>query len=164
LISHYSQLPWQGSTLPLIACRLGDLDPIRRQVVLLRLVNELEDHLDLGVLLSGNAAARCFELRRTVALQVRMADQLGVPLLAAELDRAFARTLAHENSAMVLGLRSPDRFSFQEGLLGRPLSRVRQRIAWCGARALALASLRSPAERTHQWLGGQPLAASAEPT
>jgi hypothetical protein len=95
---------------------------------------------------------------------VRMADQLGVPLLAAELNRAFARTLAHENDAMVLGLRSPDRFSFQEGLLGRPLSRVRQRIAWCGARALALASLRSPAERTHQWLGGQPLAASAEPT
>lgn len=164
LITLYSQLPWRASTMPLIAFRLGKLDPIRRQVVLLRLVNELEDQLDLGVLLCGNAAARCFDLRRTVAVQVRMADQLGLPLLATELDRAFARTLAHENDTMVMGLRSPDRFSFREGLLGRPLGRVRQRIAWGGARALALASLRSPAERTHQWLGGHPLAAYAGST
>jgi (p)ppGpp synthase/HD superfamily hydrolase len=50
LIARYTQLRWDRLTIPEIRARLDTMTSVERDVLLVRLANELEDHLDLGIL------------------------------------------------------------------------------------------------------------------
>ena len=84
------------------------MTPEEREVLLLRLANELEDHVDLGVLYCGNADGRRAAIRSWLGLSVDMARQLGQPVLAAELDRVFQEVLSDDLPAV---LRQPHKYT-----------------------------------------------------
>jgi hypothetical protein len=60
----------------------------------MRLANELEDYLDLGVLYCSNAEIRQQSAERRGPIIVDMANKLGFPTLAAELARVFRETMS----------------------------------------------------------------------
>jgi hypothetical protein len=98
-IARYTALRWTGETIPIIWSNLTALDALDREVLLMRLANELELHLDLGALCCCNAES----YQRTIAhhgtrLQ-DMANSLGFPVLASELARVFQETITGEISA-----------------------------------------------------------------
>jgi (p)ppGpp synthase/HD superfamily hydrolase len=49
-VARYDALLWSPDRMLLVRDRVDDLGPVDRNVVLMRLANELEHHLDLGVL------------------------------------------------------------------------------------------------------------------
>src|SRR5919106_5061667 len=54
LVARYTAFDWNKHTIPSIRERVESLSPIERDVLVIRLANELEDHLDFGVLYCGN--------------------------------------------------------------------------------------------------------------
>ena len=70
------------------------MESIDRDVLLIRLANELEEFLDLGILYSGEERRRqSIDADRPIGL---MADKLGYPALATEINKAFAETIRAE--------------------------------------------------------------------
>lgn len=108
LITRYDDLRWEPEHVPRIHARLKTMTPEEREVLLLRLANELEDHVDLGVLYCGNADGRRAAIRSWLGLSVDMARQLGQPVLAAELDRVFQEVLSDDLPAV---LRQPHKYT-----------------------------------------------------
>ena len=96
LVARYTSFDWNRNTIPQIRARVASLTPIERDVLVIRLANELEDHLDFGVLYCGNGEKRREYIRSPLNQSVDMARSLGLTELAAELDRAFGETLAAE--------------------------------------------------------------------
>jgi (p)ppGpp synthase/HD superfamily hydrolase len=96
LIARYTDLEWSTAALPDLRARLPKMSPTDREVVLIRLANELDDHLDLEALYCGNAEARRRRIGGGVRIAAEMARDLGAPALAASLDRALDATLATE--------------------------------------------------------------------
>jgi (p)ppGpp synthase/HD superfamily hydrolase len=92
LIARYTRLRWNRRTIPQIRGRLDAMTPVERDVLLVRLANELEDHLDLGILYLGDAARRREFLRADLPAAIEMAERLGAPALAARLAETFAET------------------------------------------------------------------------
>ena len=96
LIALYTTLPWNRSSLPDLARDPESRDAKDRTVLVMRLANELDDHLDLGMLYRHDAA-RC---RRAIGeylhLTVDMAQRLAFPELAADLKRVFDETVSAE--------------------------------------------------------------------
>lgn len=90
----YTALRWNDRTIPEIYDRLTDLNSFEREVLLMRLANELEDHLDLGVLYCGNVEKRLQHITATGDSIVAMATFLGFPTLAAALSQAFQETVS----------------------------------------------------------------------
>ena len=95
-----------------------------RDMLLLRLANELEDHLDLGALHCVNAESRRKHIQSYLHQCVQMAERLDQPVLAEALERAFNETLAVEIPAF---LRSGQRksfvtpaFSWRRWIIGKP--------------------------------------------
>jgi (p)ppGpp synthase/HD superfamily hydrolase len=93
LIARYTRFDWNKNTIPTIRQRVDTLTPIEREVLVIRLANELEDHLDFGVLYCGNGEKRRDYIRSPLNQSVDMANKLGLTDLAAELDAAFTDTL-----------------------------------------------------------------------
>jgi len=94
LLARYEALEWNARTLPTLRGRLPGLALADREVVLIRLANELDDHLDLGVMYCANAEERRHAIRSGLRHAVEIARDLGFPSLAASLDRAFEATLS----------------------------------------------------------------------
>jgi (p)ppGpp synthase/HD superfamily hydrolase len=93
LVARYAALEWNVRSLPALRARLPALSPADRDVVLMRLANELDDHLDLAVLYCANAEDRRRRIGAGLRLVVEIAKELGFPELASSLDRAFDATL-----------------------------------------------------------------------
>jgi hypothetical protein len=93
LVARYTRFDWNKNTIPTIRERVETLTPIEREVLVIRLANELEDHLDFGVLYCGNGEKRRDYIRSPLNQSVDMARKLGLTELAAELDAAFTDTL-----------------------------------------------------------------------
>src|SRR5438876_306006 len=74
---------------------------VERDVQLVRLANELEDHLDLGILYTGDAERRRQYMRTHLSLCVEMAAWLGAPELS-ESTRSWVRPYAVSATAGVL--------------------------------------------------------------
>ena len=108
VITRYDALRWEPENVPHIHARVASMSPEERDVLLLRLANELEDHVDLGVLYCGNADGRRAAIRSWLGLSVDMARQLGEPVLAAELHRVFREVLSDELPAV---LRQPHKYT-----------------------------------------------------
>ncbi len=95
-VARYEQLEWRRPTIEALHARVEPLPPDEREILLLRLANELEDHLDLGVLYCGNAAQRRDEIARSLHLCVELASRIDQPVLACELERVFEEVAAAE--------------------------------------------------------------------
>jgi len=101
LIAGYTLLKWNKNTIPAIHDRLDTLDPTERQILLIRLANELEDHLDHGVLYCGNAQQRREYICSSLYLSVEIAHKLGFPSLASALEYNFRDTCSVEIPAAI---------------------------------------------------------------
>ena len=94
LVLRYTALRWDETTIPRVHRTVPTLDATARQVLTIRLANELEDHLD-------GSLHYCPALRRqllgpTHRLAVDMAAKLGLHDLAADLARAIEESASGE--------------------------------------------------------------------
>lgn len=96
LIAGYTALKWNKQTIPIIRESIDTLEPKDRQILLIRLANELEDHLDLGILYCGNAENRREYIQSSLSQAISIATRLGFPSLAGALARVFNETLSVE--------------------------------------------------------------------
>jgi (p)ppGpp synthase/HD superfamily hydrolase len=122
LVFRYTHFDWNGKTIPAIRARVASLSAIEREVLAIRLANELEDHLDCGVLYCGNGEQRRAYIRSPLNQSVDMARALGETSLAEALEQAFQETLQAE---LPTALRNPHNFTFvQPPLSHRPRLKV----------------------------------------
>jgi (p)ppGpp synthase/HD superfamily hydrolase len=96
LVAQYTRFTWNKHTIPRILSGVATLEREARDVLVIRLANELEDHLDLGVLYCQNADSRRDFIRSPLNQSVDMARMLGLTALAEALEAAFAEVLAAE--------------------------------------------------------------------
>ena len=89
LIARYTQLRWDRLTIPEIRARLDTMTSVERDVLLVRLANELEDHLDLGILYLADRERRREYMQADLPAAIEMAERLGVPSLAKSLAETF---------------------------------------------------------------------------
>jgi (p)ppGpp synthase/HD superfamily hydrolase len=137
LVGRYTSLRWHAHTIPKIEEGLDALDPREREVLLIRLANELEDHLDLGVLYCADARRRRDHVSASLYLCVDMAKRLGFPHLADALAQAFRETLSTE---LPMSLRRADSGSFVVAPASYALRwpvRLRRLLARLGGRSAA---------------------------
>ncbi len=85
-VAGYSSLKWSTRTIPSILDAMSQWDPEKRNVLLVRLANELEEYLDLGLLYCGQKG-QIYSAHQSEAI-VTMAERLGQPALAAALAAA----------------------------------------------------------------------------
>jgi (p)ppGpp synthase/HD superfamily hydrolase len=90
LVARYTRLAWHPSTIAQIRAGLDAMTPIERDVLLVRLANELEDHLDLGIRYLADMPRRLAFMQTDLPAAVEMAERLGFPALAKELSETFA--------------------------------------------------------------------------
>ena len=95
-VARYATLPWTRKTILAMRSSIATLGPIDRGVLLIHLANELEEHLDLGVLYCPGAKKRKERIQKIGPMLVDLAEMMGFPSLAAELARVFSETLNAE--------------------------------------------------------------------
>jgi len=89
-VAKFTALRWNEDVISAIHDSLGLLDPVGRDVLLMRLANELEEYLDLGILYCGDEKRQQANyINRNGQLMTQMAEKLGFPALAATLEQAF---------------------------------------------------------------------------
>jgi len=110
LVARYTAFRWARATIPAIGAQLDAMTALERDVLLIRLANELEDHLDLGILYSGDAPRRLRFMREDLPAAVEMARRLGRPGLAESLAAAFDQI---EHAAISPALRRREVESFR---------------------------------------------------
>lgn len=109
LVERYTAFDWNKNTIPSIRQRVDSLNQLERDVLVIRLANELEDHLDYGVLYCGNGEKRREYIRSPLNQSVDMARSLGLTALADALERAFTETLLEEIPVL---LRNPHDYTY----------------------------------------------------
>jgi hypothetical protein len=82
---------------------------IERDVVVMRLANELEDHLDLGMLYCGEQKRTWSSGSERCRLMVDIARRLGFPKLADELQQAIEETAVAVHSIRALAAERQER-------------------------------------------------------
>ena len=90
LVVRYHRLAWTTDTIAGLRARLDALSGAERAVTLMRLANDVDDHLDLGVLYCADAERRLREMRARRVPCVAMAEALGGPELRDALAAAYA--------------------------------------------------------------------------
>lgn len=86
-VARYTQFKWNANRISWVHKSLDDLEPIDRDVLLIRLANELEEHLDLGLLYCTKAKQNKYSNHNS-QLIVEIAEKLGFPSLGTELAAA----------------------------------------------------------------------------
>jgi hypothetical protein len=87
LFKYYSFL-WETHNLGLIQESISDLFEVDRDVLLIRLANDLEDKMDVGVLFCQDAQGRQRSIRQNGPIRITLARKLGYPQLADQLAAA----------------------------------------------------------------------------
>ena len=93
-VCRYHALSWTDPTIRSVASELEKMDAIERDVVLMRLANELEEFLDLGVLYCGEQRRRGASSSHRCGLIVDIAQRLGFASLSVELAQTIADTIS----------------------------------------------------------------------
>jgi (p)ppGpp synthase/HD superfamily hydrolase len=88
-VCRYHNLPWDDQTIGTVSDGLDRMAAIERDVVLMRLANELEDFLDLGILYCGEQKRSWTSGSRRCQVIIGMARSLGFRGLADELQRTI---------------------------------------------------------------------------
>ncbi|MBD1841394.1 hypothetical protein H6F78_12135 [Coleofasciculus sp. FACHB-64] len=94
-LARYATLSWNKKTIPAIFHRIDTLDPLDRDILLVRLANELEEYLDFGIVYCGDFKHQQY-INYDGHLIVEMAEKLGFPNLATQLTEAFKETASAE--------------------------------------------------------------------
>lgn len=94
-LARYAALSWNKQTIPVIFQHFDTLDSIDRDVLLVRLANELEEYLDFGILYCGNFKHQQY-INYDSHLIVEMAQKLGFPALAVQLENSFKEVSSSE--------------------------------------------------------------------
>jgi (p)ppGpp synthase/HD superfamily hydrolase len=89
-VKMYTELPWRMSTVSELQDRIDGMTQSEREVVSLRVANELEDYLNGGTLYCHSAARHKDKLEQNHELLSSLAARLGLPVLQHEIDRVFA--------------------------------------------------------------------------
>lgn len=84
-VYRYTRLPWSKSEIQKLRDRVASLEPLQRDLLRMRLANELEDHLNLGLVHASESDRRLAYFRWLVPILEDIAEVLGHPELAAEL-------------------------------------------------------------------------------
>jgi hypothetical protein len=98
-VARYDALLWSPDRMLLVRDRVDDLGPVDRNVVLMRLANELEHHLDFGVLYFAGTRHQKSQQRfieRYGPVMVQIAEQLRSFSLAAEMAAVFKEIASAE--------------------------------------------------------------------
>lgn len=90
LLFRYTSFPWTPKAIAIHADALHSYNAITRDVLLIRITNELEDYLDEAVLFQSQAPARLKTIQSVGPHLIAMAEALGYPALAAECHKAFS--------------------------------------------------------------------------
>jgi (p)ppGpp synthase/HD superfamily hydrolase len=96
-VNRYALLKWGEDSARVVWRDIDSLQPIDRDVLLIRLANELEEFLDFGLVYSGDEKRRHSAKGNPMAkLMVQMADKLGYPALGVEIEKACTETVRAE--------------------------------------------------------------------
>jgi (p)ppGpp synthase/HD superfamily hydrolase len=102
-VARYSLLRWNDELITTIHDQLDTLSSPERDVLLMRLANELEEYLDLGILYCGEARREMANyLNHKGELLISLAEKLGFPSLAAELAMTFQQVAVAEIPSSIL--------------------------------------------------------------
>ncbi len=108
-IAQYTALEWGEKKILMLSNDLPHLSLQERYVVLMRLANDLEEHLDLGVLYCANYEQRLRYIEHIGNILIKMTAELGTAGLANELERVFKEI---HSSNILTELRSHHNYSF----------------------------------------------------
>jgi (p)ppGpp synthase/HD superfamily hydrolase len=125
----YAQLPWKDATIARVLATLAAASAFDRAVLLMRVANELEDHLDLGIRYCRNASDRLKRLERRGEPTIAVAVALGHEALARELADAFTECRTHEVPGELLGPSEYTSLMVPRSCVKRLAPRIRRRIA-----------------------------------
>lgn len=92
-VARYTALIWNTKQIFEIYNRLKQLDAIDQDVLLIRLANELEEYLDLGLRYCGESRHQLYQEHDT-QLVVQMARQLGYSALGNEIAHTLQETVS----------------------------------------------------------------------
>jgi len=96
-IARYTRLLWwTESNIRAVYRRINDLDSVDRDVLLIRLTNELEELLDYGWLYWSSLAGRRSYRDRVGQMVIEMAETIGFPVLAKEFEKRLDRSARTE--------------------------------------------------------------------
>lgn len=110
-VARYTALRWSDQVLQKMHREIDALAPIARDVLLMRLANELEDYLDLGILYCGKEKQRTANYANDKGrIMIQIASKLGFADLVQAMASAFEET-AKTKIAPVLPLAQHD-FSY----------------------------------------------------
>ena len=93
-VCRYHALSWTDQSIRSVSGGLDGMTAMERDVVLMRLANELEEFLDLGILYCGEQRLQGTSGNLRCRLMVEMAQKLGFPSLAEDLTRTIDETAA----------------------------------------------------------------------
>jgi hypothetical protein len=99
-VARYDRFAWRAERIPRIRDGLGELSLIDRRVLLIRLANELEHELDFGALYFArhlnHQKWHQEYLKLYGPIMAETADNLGFPLLSADMAEVFESVVAAE--------------------------------------------------------------------
>lgn len=95
-IARYTVFSWNEKTISTVCNSHEHLSSIEQNILLMRLANELEDHLDLDILYCRNVKQRQQYINSCGAYMLKIAENLGVSTLAAELTQVFRESTSTE--------------------------------------------------------------------
>ena len=125
----YSELRWVDATIRAVAGTIPTLTPLGRNVLVMRLANEIEDHLDLGIHYCRNVAKRLDRLGARAEATVAIARALGETSLAAELERVYAECREGGVPADLMGPSGFASLLVPRSCAPRLVPRIRRRLA-----------------------------------
>jgi len=100
-IAKYDAFKWNDQTIPVIHQHYSTMEMVDRDILLMRLANELEDLLDYGIVLLPNVQDRLQRYQQWRQAHIELPAFLGYPTLSAELSRAIEETLEELGSHSV---------------------------------------------------------------
>jgi len=102
----FANLRWWPNTIPSIFASMDTLGSLDRDVLLIRLADDLDRHRDLGALYLYRDSTEAREFIRSCGdTTMVMARKLGYPALAEGLDQVFRETLSAEIPAFLRDLK-----------------------------------------------------------
>jgi (p)ppGpp synthase/HD superfamily hydrolase len=92
--ARYSKIKWNKHSIPKLLDGIDELSSTDRQVVLLHLADHFEHHLDNGISYYGASKLRGFmACNAHLPAMIEIAEKLGHPVLAGELERVIEDAL-----------------------------------------------------------------------
>jgi (p)ppGpp synthase/HD superfamily hydrolase len=110
-IYQYDLLRWNENNITFIYNDFKNLEPVEKDVIIMRLSNELEQSLDLEPLYRSDRERKIQQIQNRKAILIDMARRLGYPTLANQLDLTFTQIVSVEASRINIHLNNSNFFS-----------------------------------------------------